>query len=100
MKTLPAQGRWAMPERRRYKAGDVFTSPMSFQLLKVFGHEDRVFYLCAPVDDVKRVVCINDPHFLMCMESPVDGDPVIPPEVLERACNFVEIQYGKDEADE
>ena len=85
-----------MPERRRYKAGDVFTLPMSFQLLKVFGHEDRVFYLCAPVDDVKRAVCINDPFFVMCMESPVDGSPDIPAEVIERACNFVDMEMGRD----
>jgi hypothetical protein len=83
-----------MPERRRYKAGDVFTMPMSFQLLKVFGSEDRVFYLCAPVDDVKRAVCINDPFFVMCLESPVEGSPEIPAAILERVCNFVEKEMG------
>ena len=85
-----------MAEQKQYKAGDTFVLPVSFQLLKVLGHEDRVYYLCAPVDDVKQAMCLKNPFFLMCLEAE-DDKPSIPAEVLERAYNFVNLESDADE---
>jgi len=96
-KTSPNSGRCAMAEQKQYKAGDTFVVPVTFQLLKTLGHEDNVYYLCAPVDDAQRSVCLKDPFFLMCLE-PGEDKPTIPAAVIERAYDFVHL--GADEADD
>jgi len=77
-----------MPDRKLYKAGDTFVLPVTFQVLKTLGHEDRVFHLVTPVDSGKQLLCLKDPFFLACME-PVEPDlAIIPEEVLQRALDL------------
>ena len=95
-KTSPYSGRCAMAEQKQYKAGDTFVVPVTFQLLKTLGHEDRVYYLCAPVDDVKQSMCLKDPFFVMCLEPNDCDKPMIPTEVLERAYDFVHLEADAD----
>lgn len=90
-------GRESMPEPKLYRPGDVFAMPMAFQLLKVFGQQDRVYYLCAPILNPKRSVCLKDPFFLICLEPNNEGEEAanIPDEVIKRASDFVTLQAGE-----
>lgn len=90
-----------MPDQRVYKPGDKFTMPVTFQLLKAMGHEDRVFYLCAPVDDSQHAVALKDPFFLICLEGNETMDAQDVPEVvIHRAFNFINLDQTLGEETE
>jgi hypothetical protein len=98
LKPLPNSGRCQMPNQKLYKAGDTFVIPVTFQVLKTLGHEDRVFHICAPADDVKHLMCLSDPFFVACLENDEADLPVIPDPVLQRAHDFVSVdsESGED----
>lgn len=100
-KTLPNSGGCKMAEQKLYKAGDQFVMPVTFQVLKTLGHEDRVFHICAPVDDVKRVVALKDPFFIVCTEQyQHDEAPKISMGALQRAYDFANLEgQGSDSPD-
>ena len=100
-KATPDIRQLPMSERSVYKAGDTFVLPVAFQVLKILGQEDRVYYLCAPVEDAQRNLCLKDPFFVVCLEKNIDeSTPVIPVDVITRAYDFVNLESGIDEADD
>lgn len=50
------------------KVGDVITVPAKFQILKIYAKEDTIFYLCAAVDDPKKMVSLGDGHSMINTE--------------------------------
>ena len=96
MMISPRSEQTTMADPRQYRAGDKFVLPVQFQLLKALGCEDRVYYLCAPINDTKQVMCLQDPFFVLCLE-PGDDKPDMPGEVLERACKIARRPPNADE---
>ena len=80
-----------MSEQRQYRAGETFVLPVTFQLLKVLGSEDHIYYLCAPCDDAKQIIALKDPFFIVSMEKN-EENLTIPLPVLQRAAEFVSLE--------
>ncbi len=88
---LPLMDEKRVDENPQFKPGDLFTAPMVFQVLRALGQEDRVYYLCNPVDQPKHYACLKDSFFVVCTENAHGAEfPEIPAAVCKRAAEIVD----------
>ena len=79
------------------KVGDVITVPAQFQILKIYAKEDTIYYLCAAVDNPKKMVSLHDGHVMLNTEydraeTMIDMDF----EMLDAATAFIEKNYSDE----